>query len=46
MSEMPPGLPRHPVGTLAFLGAYAVLFVAGWFGIYVFIYLARQPVTP
>jgi len=46
MSDMPPGLPEHPIGTFAFVGAYAVLFVIGWFAIYIFIYLARQPVMP
>jgi hypothetical protein len=46
MSEMPPGLPKHPVGTFAFVGAYAVLFVIAWFAIYIYIFLARQPVTP
>jgi hypothetical protein len=46
MSEMPPGLPRHPIGTFAFLGVYLLLFVLGWFGIYIYIFLARQPVTP
>ena len=46
MSEMPPGLPEHPIGTFAFVGAYAVLFVIGWFAIYILIYLARQPVMP
>jgi hypothetical protein len=46
MSEMPPGLPRHPTGTFAFVGAYAVAFVVLWFAIYLLIYMARQPVTP
>lgn len=46
MSEMPDGLPKHPIGTLAFVGCYAILFVVAWFAIYVLIYLARQPVTP
>jgi hypothetical protein len=46
MSDMPPGLPEHPIGTFAFVGAYAVLFVIGWFAIYIYIYLARQPVMP
>lgn len=46
MSEMPPGLPKHPYGTFAFVGAYAVLFVIGFFAIYRFIYLARHAVTP
>ena len=31
MSEMPPGLPKHPVGTFAFVGAYAVIFILLWF---------------
>jgi hypothetical protein len=46
MSEMPPGLPKHPIGTFAFVGAYAVLFVCAWFAIYYLIFMARQPVTP
>ena len=46
MSDMPPGLPEHPIGTFAFVGAYAVIFVIGWFAIYIYIYLARQPVLP
>ncbi|HJU66038.1 MAG TPA: hypothetical protein VJ596_10185 [Gemmatimonadaceae bacterium] len=46
MSEMPPDLPKHPVGTFAFVGAYAVVFVALWFAIYIFIFMAREPVTP
>jgi hypothetical protein len=46
MSEMPPGLPKHPIGTFAFVGAYAVVVVALWFAIYIFIYQARGAVTP
>jgi hypothetical protein len=46
MSEMPPGLPKHPIGTFAFVATYIILFVIGWFAIYLFIFLARQPVTP
>jgi hypothetical protein len=42
----PAELPEHPVGTFAFVGAYAVLFVIAWFAIYVLIFLARRPVTP
>jgi hypothetical protein len=42
----PPELPKHPIGTFAFVGAYAVLFVLAWFAIYLLIFLARQPVTP
>jgi hypothetical protein len=46
MSDMPPGLPRHPVGTFALVAIYGVLFVAGWFAIYLLIYLRRHPVLP
>jgi hypothetical protein len=46
MSEMPPGLPKHPIGTFAFVGAYAVIFVILWYAIYFFLYLGRSPVTP
>jgi hypothetical protein len=37
---------EHPRGTLAVVGAYGVLFVLGWVAIYVWVYLARGPVTP
>lgn len=46
MSELIARLPKHPIGTFAFVGAYAVVFVCLWFATYTFIYLARQPVTP
>ena len=46
MSEMPPGLPKHPIGTFAFLGAYLAVFVILWYAIYRFIFLARHAVTP
>lgn len=46
MTEMPPGLPKHPTGTFAFVGLYALLVIIGWFAIYLYIYLARSPVTP
>ena len=46
MSDMPPGLPKHPIGTFAFVGTYAVVFVILWFSIYRFIFLARHPLTP
>ena len=46
MSEIPPGLPKHPIGTFALVGAYAIAFVLLWFAFYVFVFLARQPVTP
>ena len=46
MSDMPPGLPKHPIGTFAFVGAYAIVFVLAWFAIYHWIFLASGPVTP
>lgn len=46
MAKLPPDFPKHPVGTFAFVGTYAVVFVIAWFAIYIFIFLARQPVTP
>jgi hypothetical protein len=46
MTETQPELPKHPIGTFAFVGLYAVLFIIGWFAIYIYIYLARTPVTP
>ena len=44
-SDPPPEPSEHPRGTLALMVLYGVLFVAGWFAIYVLIYLARGPVT-
>jgi hypothetical protein len=46
MPDLPHDFPKHPIGTFAFVGAYAVIFVALWYAIYLFIFLARQPVTP
>lgn len=37
---------EHPRGTLALVGLYGLLSVAGWLAVYVWIYLARGPVTP
>ena len=45
MSEMPEGLPRHPIGTFAFVGIYALLFIAGWFAVYFWLYLGRGAVS-
>ncbi len=36
----------HPRGTLAIVGLYGVLFLLGWFAMYLFIYLRRGGVTP
>lgn len=45
MSELPEGLPQHPIGTLAFVAVYALVFVIAWFAIYFLIYLGRHPVS-
>lgn len=37
---------RHPVGTLAIVGIYGLLFVLGWLALYFYVYLSRGPVTP
>ncbi len=36
---------QHPRGTLLLIGLYGLLFVFGWFVIYVAVYLARGGVT-
>ncbi len=46
MSDMPPGLPEHPIGTFAFMGAYAAVVAIVWIAIYVGVYLGRGAVTP
>jgi hypothetical protein len=45
VSEQHEGLPRHPIGTFAFVAAYAVVFVIAWFAIYYLVYLSRHPVS-
>jgi hypothetical protein len=42
---MPEGLPKHPVGTFAFVGAYLILFILGWVAVYTYLYLGRGAVT-
>ena len=37
---------RHPVGTLAIVGTYGLLFLLGWLAMYFYVYLARGGVTP
>jgi hypothetical protein len=37
---------RHPIGTLAIVGAYGVLFALGWLLVYLYVYLSRGRVTP
>jgi hypothetical protein len=46
MTDLDPDVHRHPVGTLAIVGLYGVLFAVGWLLVYVYVYLARGPVTP
>jgi hypothetical protein len=46
MSDLDLKARRHPVGTLAIVGVYGLLFVAGWLVVYVYVYLSRGPVTP
>jgi hypothetical protein len=37
---------RHPVGTLAIVGVYGLLFLLGWLAMYFYVYLGRGGVTP
>ena len=46
MSDLEPEAYHHPVGTLAIVGVYGALFVAGWLVVYVYVYLSRGAVTP
>jgi Cytochrome c oxidase subunit IIa family len=46
MSESESEVGRHPIGTLAIVGVYGVLFVVGWLVVYVYVYLSRGVVTP
>lgn len=36
---------EHPRGTLLLIGLYGLLFVIGWFVVYVLVYLRRGGVT-
>lgn len=46
MSDLESEAHHHPVGTLAIVGVYGVLFVVGWLVVYVYVYLSRGAVTP
>ncbi len=37
---------RHPVGTLAIVGIYGLLFVAGWLAMFFLLFRARGVVSP
>lgn len=45
MTDRPPETGRHPIGTLAIVGLYGLLFAVGWVAFFLFVYLARGPVT-
>lgn len=36
---------EHPRGTLLLIGLYGLLFVLGWFAVYLLVYLKRGGVT-
>lgn len=44
--DRPQSSVEHPKGTLLIMAVYAVVFVAAWFAVYLFIYLRRGGVTP
>lgn len=46
MSDLDAEAHRHPVGTLAIVGVYGLLFAVGWVLVYVYVYLSRGAVTP
>lgn len=46
MTEFEEVASRHPIGTLAIVGVYGILFAAGWLAVYVYVYLSRGAVTP
>ena len=46
MADLNADTPRHPVGTLAIVGIYGLLFLAGWLAVYFYVYLSRGAVTP
>lgn len=44
--HQPPHDRRHPVGTLAIVAVYGLLFVIGWLAIYYLVFVPRGAVTP
>ena len=46
MTESERAVSGHPVGTLAIVSVYAILFAVGWLAVYVYVYLSRGAVTP
>ncbi len=45
MNGQDPDLGKHPRGTLALIIAYGIVFVLGWFAIFLFVYLPRGAIT-
>jgi hypothetical protein len=45
MTHGSPGDQEHPRGTLFLIALYGLLFVVGWFVVYVLVYLGRGGVT-
>ena len=39
-------LPDHPKGTLAVMLVYALLFIVGWIGLYLFVFVGRGTPQP
>jgi hypothetical protein len=37
---------EHPIGTLAIVGLYGLLFALGWLAVYLYVFVARGRVTP
>ncbi len=46
MAQENPLQTEHPKGTLFLMALYGLLFVVGWFAVYLFVYLRRGGVTP
>ena len=46
MPSSDPDQQKHPIGTLAIVGVYGLLFVLGWLAIYYFVFMPRGAVTP
>jgi hypothetical protein len=49
MSDPTPSSPpatRHPIGTLAIVGVYGLLFALGWLAVWFLLFRARGAVTP